>query len=86
MPIRSDELEPIGYLCIQNYPNRICKGCTSACAEQVFAYPETPKRSARFVVWDLTQRDSTGPDFGPMTFEDSLFWRDKPNFFVQELK
>lgn len=33
-------LERIGYLCIQGYPHRICSGCTSACNEPVFAYPE----------------------------------------------
>lgn len=35
------EVERIGYLCIQGYPNRICGGCTSACREPVFAHPET---------------------------------------------
>lgn len=33
-------VERIGYLCIQGYPNRICSGCTSACCEPVFAYPD----------------------------------------------
>lgn len=35
-----DSLEQIGYLCIQDHPHRICSGCTSACCEPVFAYPE----------------------------------------------
>lgn len=34
-------LERIGYLCLQRYPTRICQGCTSACSEPVFAYPES---------------------------------------------
>jgi hypothetical protein len=33
-------LERVGYLCIQDHPRRICRGCTSACCEPVFAYPE----------------------------------------------
>lgn len=35
-----EPVERIGYLCIQGHPNRICQGCTSACSEPVFAYPD----------------------------------------------
>lgn len=33
-------VEQIGYLCLQGHPHRICSGCTSACIEPVFAYPQ----------------------------------------------
>lgn len=39
-----DAVERTGYLCVQNCGGkvrRICVGCTSACAEPVFAYPES---------------------------------------------
>lgn len=39
-PVTDTEVEKIGYLCIQGHPRRICAGCTSACIEPVFAYPE----------------------------------------------
>lgn len=29
-------VKQVGYLCIQNYPKRICGGCTSGCCQPVY--------------------------------------------------
>lgn len=47
--------------------------------------PDNAESVRDLVVWDLTQTDSTGPHFGPMTSHDAARWQDQPNFHVQRL-